>query len=95
MTFTYSPAVIVVMSWQVTFFTMAHVFFIKARMRKTIEIMYQHGATHFQIGKAYRYVRERNAAIMAVLRDVKRRVDPKDRINPGALQLLHGGQYDE
>lgn len=55
---------------------------------QTIEIMYKHGATHFQIGKAYPYTRDRNAAALSVLRDIKRRVDPNNLLNPGALGLL-------
>ncbi|MFK8054336.1 MAG: FAD-binding oxidoreductase [Woeseiaceae bacterium] len=54
----------------------------------TIDIMYAHGATHFQIGKAYPYTRERNEATLSVLRQIKHDVDPKNLINPGALGLI-------
>ncbi|MEO0574821.1 MAG: FAD-binding oxidoreductase [Pseudomonadota bacterium] len=55
---------------------------------RTIDIMYEHGATHFQIGKAYPYTRERDATSLDVLREVKRRVDPYNLLNPGALGLI-------
>ncbi|MEL7296879.1 MAG: FAD-binding oxidoreductase [Pseudomonadota bacterium] len=54
---------------------------------ETIDLMYQHGATHFQIGKAYPYTRERNAASLSLLSRVKRQVDPAYLINPGSLGL--------
>ncbi|MEO0996988.1 MAG: FAD-binding oxidoreductase, partial [Pseudomonadota bacterium] len=53
----------------------------------TIEIMYRHGSTHFQIGRAYPYMRQRNHAACALLHSVKKRVDPENLINPGALGL--------
>jgi FAD/FMN-containing dehydrogenase len=52
-----------------------------------VEIMYRHGAVHLQIGKAYPYLRERDPVFADVLRTIKRRVDPKGLMNPGALGL--------
>jgi FAD/FMN-containing dehydrogenase len=54
-----------------------------------VEIMYRHGAVHLQIGKAYPYLRERDPAALALLRAIKREVDPHGLINPGALGLGH------
>lgn len=54
---------------------------------ETIEIMYRHGATHFQIGRAYPYSRDRDAGALAIVRDIKNKVDPDNLINPGVLGL--------
>jgi FAD/FMN-containing dehydrogenase len=54
-----------------------------------VEIMFHHGAVHLQIGKAYPYLRERDPAALALLQGLKRHVDPRGLINPGALGLPH------
>jgi len=52
-----------------------------------VEIMYQHGAAHLQIGRLYPYTRERNQPALDVLGKVKAEIDPAGLINPGALGL--------
>jgi FAD/FMN-containing dehydrogenase len=52
-----------------------------------VELMYQHGATHLQIGRLYPYTRERNQPALDVLGQIKREIDPLGLINPGALGL--------
>jgi D-lactate dehydrogenase (cytochrome) len=49
--------------------------------------MYAHGAAHLQIGRAYPYTRERDAAALALLRGIKTATDPQALLNPGALGL--------
>ena len=53
----------------------------------TIDLMHEHGAAHFQIGRAYPYARDRAPEPLGLLREIKSRVDPKGLINPGALGL--------
>ncbi len=58
------------------------------RMRvDLIDIMYRHGSTHLQIGRAYPYARDRNPAALQLLRSLKKQVDPSGLINPGALGI--------
>ena len=45
------------------------------------------GAVHLQIGRFYPYARDLGEAPLAVLRDLKRQLDPDGRMNPGALGL--------
>ncbi len=52
-----------------------------------IDLMYQHGAAHLQIGRAYPYTRERNPATLALLQALKRASDGAAVVNPGALGL--------
>lgn len=52
-----------------------------------IDLMYAHGAAHLQIGRAYPYTRERDAAALALLRGIKTATDPQALLNPGALGL--------
>lgn len=56
----------------------------KARSR-VAEIFLEHGAAHFQIGKAYLYREGRKAEPWALLDALKSAVDPARRMNPGAL----------
>jgi D-lactate dehydrogenase (cytochrome) len=52
-----------------------------------IDLMYAHGAAHLQIGRAYPYTRERDAAALELLRTLKAATDPQALLNPGALGL--------
>jgi D-lactate dehydrogenase (cytochrome) len=52
-----------------------------------LDIFEAHGATHFQIGRTYRYAQTRDPMTLALLRAVKSYVDPKGLMNPGALGL--------
>jgi D-lactate dehydrogenase (cytochrome) len=49
--------------------------------------MFEHGAGHLQIGRAYPFLRERSQPFVQVLRALKRAVDPQGLINPGVLGL--------
>jgi D-lactate dehydrogenase (cytochrome) len=52
-----------------------------------IELMYAHGAAHLQIGRAYPFARERDAAALLLLQRIKATTDPQALLNPGALGL--------
>ena len=54
---------------------------------KIVDLMYSCGGVHFQIGKAYPYLRDRDATQVKVLEDLKKFIDPKGLFNPGALGL--------
>lgn len=50
-----------------------------------IDLQYEHGAAHIQIGKAYPYMRGRSEESLAFLTALKSELDPDNIINPGAL----------
>ena len=52
-----------------------------------IATMQDHGAGHFQIGRAYPYQARLSAPARAMLAAIKRELDPKGLMNPGALGL--------
>ncbi len=52
-----------------------------------IDVFHKHGATHFQVGKVYPLLRNRNAPSVALLKTIKQQIDPDNLINPGALGL--------
>jgi FAD/FMN-containing dehydrogenase len=52
-----------------------------------IKIYQSHGATHYQIGKLYPYMKGRDSLAAALIRDIKKSVDPSNLMNPGALGL--------
>ena len=52
-----------------------------------IAAMQDHGAGHFQIGRAYPYQARLSAPVQAMLTAIKRELDPKRLMNPGALGL--------
>ncbi len=54
---------------------------------KILDIFESFGATHFQIGRTYRYAQTRDPMTLALLKAVKSYVDPKGLMNPGALGL--------
>ncbi|MEM9810853.1 MAG: FAD-binding oxidoreductase, partial [Pseudomonadota bacterium] len=58
----------------------------KARA-KVMEIFSRHQASHFQIGRTYPYRDHREPETFALLKKIKRIVDPEGHINPGALGL--------
>lgn len=45
------------------------------------------GGTHMQIGRSYPFLESRTESAGKMLRDIKKLVDPDDRMNPGALGL--------
>lgn len=61
--------------------------YVEAMRIELIELMQRHGGAHLQIGRAYPYLQHRSAAFVALLKELKRAVDPDGIINPGALGL--------
>ena len=53
--------------------------------RRVIDLFARHGCGHFQIGRTYPYRESRDAASRALLDAIKAAVDPRHRLNPGAL----------
>lgn len=51
------------------------------------DLFHEHGAAHLQIGKFYPYMRGRDPSTAKLIREIKQLVDPKGRLNPGALGL--------
>lgn len=52
-----------------------------------VDLFYEQGATHMQIGRTYRYRDSLSPAADALLMDLKKSVDPKGLMNPGSLGL--------
>ena len=52
-----------------------------------IDLLFEHGAGHIQIGKQYPYLRGRDEVTTKFLKEIKVRLDPDNIINPGALGL--------
>lgn len=52
-----------------------------------LDVFTEHGAAHFQIGRTYPYAKNRDPASLALLEAIKKTVDEKGIINPGALGL--------
>ncbi|XUU61149.1 FAD-binding oxidoreductase [Erythrobacter sp. HA6-11] len=55
--------------------------------QKLIDILFEHKAAHFQIGRAYRYRESLDPAADALLKSIKAQVDPRGLMNPGSLGL--------
>jgi len=52
------------------------------------DVFTKHGAVHMQLGKAYPYMRGREAQSASLIRRVKAELDPNNMMNPGALKGL-------
>jgi FAD/FMN-containing dehydrogenase len=52
-----------------------------------IELYHRHGAGHLQVGKTYPLLRDRDPGAVSLLRAIKRELDPRGLLNPGALGL--------
>ncbi len=52
-----------------------------------IDLLHDHGAIHFQIGRTYRYRDSLDPAADALLMAIKAQVDPRGLMNPGSLGL--------
>jgi D-lactate dehydrogenase (cytochrome) len=52
-----------------------------------LDVFQAHGATHFQIGRTYRFAQTRAPATLALLHAIKRELDPHGLMNPGVLGL--------
>lgn len=55
--------------------------------RDLISLYADHGAAHFQIGRAYPYLNRIDPQAQVLLKGVKSVLDPKNLMNPGALGL--------
>lgn len=56
----------------------------RARLREVFE---RHDAVHAQVGRFYRHAQRLDAGSLALLRTLKRGLDPDGRVNPGLLGL--------
>jgi len=52
-----------------------------------VDLMHAHGATHFQIGRMYPYLRGREPGALSLLHALKAELAPDGILNPGALGL--------
>ena len=52
-----------------------------------VEMLAAHGATHYQIGTYYPYLERIDPGQRALIESVKRALDPKNLMSPGALGL--------
>ena len=52
-----------------------------------IGLMRKHGATHFQLGRMYPFAQTKEEPVLGFLKSLKRELDPKGILNPGALGL--------
>jgi D-lactate dehydrogenase (cytochrome) len=59
-----------------------------AEIRSSIQEIYSElGAVHFQVGKSYPYQKGRQPLAADALKAIKKSLDPKNLMNPGALGL--------
>jgi FAD/FMN-containing dehydrogenase len=61
--------------------------FVQELKTRLVDLLFEHGATHFQIGRTYRYRESLDPAADALLVSVKAQLDPKGLMNPGSLGL--------
>jgi len=54
--------------------------------RQCADLLRSFGATHFQLGKYYRYRESRDPVQLALLDAVRKQLDPNNLLNPGALR---------
>lgn len=59
----------------------------KSLKARIVDIFFEHGAAHFQIGRTYRYRDSLEPRADALLQAIKREVDPRGLMNPGSLGL--------
>ncbi|WP_237164918.1 FAD-binding oxidoreductase [Paraurantiacibacter namhicola] len=52
-----------------------------------VDLFHEYGATHFQIGRTYRYRDSLDPRADALLLAIKRELDPKNLMNPGSLGI--------
>lgn len=55
--------------------------------QELVDLLYDQGAAHLQIGRTYRYRESLDPAADSLLQKLKKTVDPKDLMNPGSLGL--------
>ena len=58
---------------------------VKQISAEMIELFYEAGAVHLQIGRVYPWRRDRDPGAMALFAAIKAEIDPNGMINPGAL----------
>ena len=56
-------------------------------MTVLIDLLQDLGAVHLQVAKSYRYREGLRAETFELVRSLKKRLDPENRINPGNLGL--------
>ena len=54
---------------------------------KLVDLFYEKDAVHFQIARTYRYLESLDPAALALLKSVKKQLDPQGLMNPGSLGL--------
>lgn len=59
----------------------------QALKQSIVDIFFEHGAVHFQIGRTYRYRDSLDPAADRLLQAIKQQVDPRGLMNPGSLGL--------
>ena len=64
--------------------------FIDTLKRDLVALYSEHQAVHFQLGKTYPYGSVLSAPALALVRALKRELDPQNLMNPGALELAPG-----
>lgn len=60
---------------------------VKQMKREVVALMHEHGGVHYQIGRSYPYLEDHDPAHLALVRALKRELDPDGIVNPGALGL--------
>ncbi len=60
---------------------------VKEIIAAMVDLMRQHGSSHFQIGRLYPCMSAKEASSASLLKDLKRQLDPNNIINPGVLGL--------
>ena len=61
--------------------------FVLELKKAIVDLFYENGAVHFQIGRTYRYRDSLEPAADALLQAIKKQVDPDGLMNPGSLGL--------
>ncbi len=61
--------------------------FVHELRKGVVEVMTQHGAAHFQIGRSYPLQKGLHEGAWSMLKSIKQELDPKGLMNPGSLGL--------
>ncbi len=61
--------------------------YVEQLKRDLVALYAAHGAAHFQLGRAYPYLNRLDANSRALVTSIKRQLDPRGLMNPGALGL--------
>ena len=60
---------------------------VQALREALVEALAAHGATHYQIGTYYPYLERIDPGQRAIIESIKKALDPKNLMSPGALGL--------